>query len=109
MRQYTTPTLPLSAEGVDITGADNIWVTFSDKPHNMVVTKSQEDFDEIEFDGDDTNISVTLTQEETGSFLANSKVDVEINWMIGGMRYATEIRTINVKENLLKRVLPRGG
>lgn len=109
MRQFTTPTLPLSAEGIDISEADYIWVTFSDKNRNQVVTKNREDFDEIEYDGANTNISITLTQEETGSFIVNSKVDVEINWMIGEKRYATEIKTISVKENLLNQVMPTEG
>ncbi len=107
MRQYTTPTLPLMAEGVDITGADHIWVTFSDKSRNQTITKDRSDFNEIVYDGTDTNISVTLTQEETGSFIVNAKVDVEINWMRGNKRYATEIKTVNVKENLLKKVMPQ--
>lgn len=106
MRQFTTPTLPLMTEGVDITGADYIWVTFSDKTRNQVVTKDQSDLMNLEFDGENTIFDVRLTQEETGSFIVNAKVDVEVNWMIGSQRLATEIKTLNVKENLLKQVMP---
>lgn len=107
MRQYTTPTLPLMTEGVDITGADYIWVTFSDKNRNQVVTKEQSDLMNLAFDGENTIFDVRLTQEETGSFIVNAKVDVEVNWMVGNERLATEIKTLSVKENLLKQVMPK--
>lgn len=107
MRQFTTPTLPLEAEGVDITGADYVWVTFASKSRNHIITKDKESLI-LEYNGKDTLITVELTQQETGSFLINERVDIEINWMNGTKRGATEIKTINVKENLLNKVMPEG-
>ena len=106
MRRFTTPTLPLTAEGLDLTEMDYVWVSISDKEHGLELLKGQEDFDEMIFDGEDTLVYVTLTQEETGAFIANTKADVQINFMKDKIRDATEIKTICVKENLLKRVMP---
>lgn len=104
MRQYTTPTLPLTVEGVDLTDCDYVWVTLSDKA-GAVVTKENP---EMTLDGEDTEIEITLTQAETGQFAANQRVDVEVNWMKSGVRGATEIAQIMVEENLLKEILPNG-
>ena len=106
MRRFTTPTLPLTAEGLDLTSMDYVWVSISDKEHGIELVKGQEDFSDMIFDGEDTFIYVTLTQEETGAFIANTKAEVEINFMKDKMRDATEIKTICVKDNLLKRVMP---
>lgn len=102
MRQYTTPTISLLVKGVDLTAADDVYVTFSDRTRAIVLTI---DTPTVAASGDDTQVTVTLTQEQTATFIANSLCDVEVNWMDGSTRMATEIAPLNVKENLLKEVL----
>lgn len=103
MRQYTTPTIQLLVKGVDLTAADDVWVTFSDRTRAIVLTL---DSPTVAASGDDTQVSVTLTQAQTAQFIANTLSDVQVNWMVSTARYATDIMSINVYENLLKEILP---
>ena len=100
-RQYTTPQETIRVSGVDLTGA-NIYVTYSDRARaksititNVTVTK----------DGDDSVLTLSLTEEQTGMFEANEKVSVQVNWKATGKRYATEIANVQWNENLIKEVL----
>lgn len=102
MRQYTTPTLTLVVKGQNITDADHVWVTFADKTRSKVLTSDNLEMTLME---DGTQISVELSQEQTSLFTANSKVDIQANWMTGDKRAATNIKTISVTENLLKEIL----
>ena len=102
MRQYTTPTLTLTVEGVDLTAADDVYVTISDRDRDVTVTN---DSPTVTTDGTDSTVEITLTQEETAMFPANERSGIEVNWMKNGARFATEIAYINVRENLLKVVL----
>lgn len=103
MRQYTTPTYELTVKGIDISGADDVWVTFADTPRAIVITK---DSPTVAASGSDTKVTVTLTQAETAKFIEGTISGVQVNWMDGGSRYATDIAPIDVKENLLKEILP---
>lgn len=103
MRQYTTPTISLLVKGVDLTAADDVYVTFSDRTRAISLTI---DTPTVAASGDDTQVTVTLTQEQTAQFVANTLSDVQVNWMVSSARYATEIVSINVYENLLKEILP---
>lgn len=103
MRQYTTPTIQLLVKGVDLTAADDVWVTFADRTRAIVLTL---DSPTVAASGDDTQVSVTLTQAQTAQFIANTLSDVQVNWMVSTARYATDIMSINVYENLLKEILP---
>lgn len=103
MRQYTTPTIQLLVKGVDLTAADDVWVTFADRTRAITLTK---DSPTVAASGSDTSVTVTLTQAETKTFVANTLCDVEVNWMKDNKRFATEIQSLNVKENLLKEILP---
>ena len=102
MRQFTTVTVPLKAKGIDLTSADSVYVTFTDSVRDIVITKSSPT---LEVSGSDTNVTVTLSQTETGKFMANARVDIEINWMKNGLRGATEIGSVTALENLLKEVI----
>lgn len=102
MRQFTTITVPLKAVGVDLTSVDDVYVTFTDPVRGIVITK---DSPTISASGSDTIVTVTLSQAETGQFLPNSRVDIEINWMDSGVRGATDIASVTCFENLLKEVI----
>lgn len=103
MRQYTTPTMQLLVKGVDLTAADDVWVTFADRARAITLTK---DSPTVAASGSDTSVSVTLTQAETAQFIQNTLCDGQVNWMKDGLRYATDIVSISVYENLLKEILP---
>ena len=103
MRQFTTPTIQMTVVGVDLTAADDVWVTFADRPRAIILTL---DSPTVAASGDDTSVSVTLTQAQTAQFIANTLSDCQVNWMKDGLRYATDIVSINVYENLLKEILP---
>ena len=98
-RQYTTPTIQLRIDGHDLTGAD-VYVTFQSK--GQVVTVEDAD---ITACSHGTVIDVKLTQEQTAAFFPGEVVKVQVNWMDGDERYATDVATILWKENLLKEVL----
>lgn len=102
MREFTTPTIPLKVKGVDLTTADAVYVTFTDSVRGIVITK---DSPTLTVSGSDTNVTVTLSQAETGQFGPKSRVDIEVNWMKNGMRGATEIGSVTCFENLLKEVI----
>lgn len=97
--QGTTPTFTFTApEGLDMTQAVNVYVTFED-----LFTKSGDDIEVTEH-----TVAVFLTQEETMQFEKN-KVRVQINWTYheGEKTYraaSTKMR-VNVDENLLKEVV----
>ena len=101
-RQYTTPTVTLTVVGHDLTGADSVRVTFSNKLRNIVLTISNPT---VAASGDDSTVSVHLTQTQTAMFHAGEEVDIQVNWMASGERYATEIASEIWNENLLKEVL----
>lgn len=105
MVNYTTPTISLIVEGVDITQHD-IYVTIEQgktelikKGSDLIVSK----------DGEDTSIILTLTQEESAMFDYNNRAAVQVNWITSqGVRSATEIKTIRVLQNLLDKVVSYG-
>ena len=102
MRQFTDVTIPLKVKSLDLTSADAVYVTFTDCVRNIVITKNSPTLTAI---GSDTEVTVTLSQTETGKFMPNARVDIEVNWMKSGVRGATEIASVTSFENLLKEVL----
>ena len=99
MRRYTTPTVTLTVKGVDLTGMD-VLVTFSQACRTLTVENPS-----MTLDGEDTVISVPLTQVQTGGF-ADGSVEVQVNWLDGyGHRDATTVGTIEVGRNLLAQVV----
>ena len=56
-----------------------------------------------------TELSVSLSQEETGAFLAGRRAEVQVNWIFSdGTRDATNIKQIDVSENLIAEVITYG-
>lgn len=102
MIQYTTPTLHLVVEGIDLTG-QHVYVTLTQYSRKLT-------FDDptVEFDDKDTHIHVALTQEQTGT-LHRGSARVQVNWVDqAGNRDATTIREVSVGENLLAQVVGNG-
>ena len=106
MRRYTTPTLPMTVP-VDLTGAE-IHVTI--KQGARKIQKTGADVVSVyDSESGKTELSVSLTQEETGAFLAEKKAYVQVNWILeNGIRDATNIKQIDVSENLIAEVITYG-
>ena len=106
MRRYTTPTLPMTVP-VDLTGAE-IHVTI--KQGARKIQKTGADIVSVyDSESGKTELSVSLSQEETGAFLAEKKAYVQVNWIFpNGIRDATNIKQIDVSENLIAEVITYG-
>lgn len=101
MRRYTTPTVELAVRGADLTGCE-CWVSIT-QGASRIETQA-----EPELDGEDTTLTVQLTQEQTG-MLRQGSARVQVNWIDeGGHRNATTIREVEVDGNLLDRVVEYG-
>lgn len=109
MINYTTPTIALTVEGVDITSCD---VYVSLEQGSTELTKKGTELTlatETVGHNTNTNISFTLTQKESGSFNYNRPVSLQVNWInSSGVRSATEIKGIPVMKNLLAEVVEYG-
>lgn len=99
MRRYTTPTVTVEVEGVDLT-ASTVLVTFQQRNNRLTVEGPS-----MALQGEDTIISVPLSQLQTGGF-AEGSVEVQVNWLDGyGHRDATTVGAIQVERNLLAEVV----
>ena len=96
----TTPTyrLVLNDNTVDLTLANNVYVTFTGLYHS--ITKTGEDLDVSA-----TEVDVYLNQAETLEF-TEGEIKIQINWTYeDGKRASTVIKKETVGENLESRVL----
>lgn len=109
MINYTTPTITLTVEGVDIS-ANDIYVSL--EQGHIELTKSGSDLivtTDTHGQVTDTVITFTLTQEESATFNFGKSVSVQVNYISAqGVRDATEIKTIGVMRNLLDEVIAYG-
>lgn len=95
MYQYTTPTINISIPSTcSVSDIDDLLVTI--QQGETVITKELND---VTLDADNNQITLTLTQEETGSFAAGI-VDIQAHIKIGEVVYATQIMSTNVHYNL---------
>ena len=98
--QYTTPTFTLTfnEDGLDLTEAINVYVTF--RSGAITRTKSGSDL-EIETQA----ISVFMSQNDTSKFRTGD-VEIQANWTEpNGGRAASEVVNYPISEQLLKRVV----
>ena len=100
----TTPTYIFTLpEDIDLSSADSVYVTFSKKNYETILTKED---NELEIDGN--TVSVFLEQEETLSF-PRGDILVQINWLYTEghttKRACSEIITIPAKRNLIDEVI----
>ena len=95
----TTPTLTLTftEQGLDLTAADQIYVTFEYKGQKL--TKST-----TELTVGEKTISVYFSQAETLAF-PEGYVDIQANWLMNGDRFASEIVRYPFSRQLLNEVL----
>lgn len=96
----TTPTFTLTftEDGLDLTTASNVYVTFEQKDVNF--TKQGADLD-IE----EKTIDVFLSQEETLQFQIGM-VDVQVNWtMANGRRASSDVKQVEISKQLLRQVV----
>jgi hypothetical protein len=97
--RYTTPvfTLTFSERDLDLTQAEEVFVTFRQACKLMTVT------------GDDLTvgektIAVSFTQEETAEF-CEGDVEIQANWVIAGKRAASEVVNYQFTKQLLQEVI----
>lgn len=100
--RYTTPPIGLLVKGFDITQKD-VYVTVEQCNTQVTLSGSQLTMTTTE-DGD-TEITFALTQEQAGSFSVKAPAEIQVNWMDGGTRKATEIAKVRVFNNLLDEVI----
>ena len=109
MINYTTPTISLIVDGVDLSGMD---VYASLEQGSKELTKTGDELIIEPIVGEettDTKITFTLTQEESASFDFGKRVSVQVNWVSSSnVRDATEVKTIPVMRNLLDKVIHYG-
>lgn len=104
MFRGVTPTYTFRApEGLDMTQARKIWVTFSTPDEREILTKTGDDVTVTEH-----TVQVYLTQNETLRF-PTSKVKVQLNWIyqdgLREKRASSNKFTINTENNLKNEVL----
>jgi hypothetical protein len=97
--RYTTPvfTLTFTEKDLDLTQAEEVFVTFRQACKLMTVTGEDLTVGE-------KTIAVSFTQEETAEF-CEGDVEIQANWIIAGKRAASEKVTYQFTDNLLKRVI----
>lgn len=106
MRQYTTPTITLTVEGIDLTGY-GVYVTFQQGQTKLTIEDPTMEAVTVQ-QVTNTVISVPLSQLQTASF-DYGKALVQVNWTDGtGSRNATDIGEIGIGINLLDQVVDNG-
>ena len=98
--RYTTPTFELTftEEGLDLTQAAEVYVTF--QANGCKITKTGEDLEVAA-----KKITVLMSQEETGGF-PEGPVRIQANWLNpDGKRIASAIAVANISAQLLQRVI----
>jgi len=104
MYRLTTPTITFTLPcSVDLTIAEDIYVTFATKQSRKLLEKSGAELEVFEH-----AVGVFLTQEET-QLLTSDTVKVQLNWTYkeGGKtkRACSNIIDISVRENLKKEII----
>ena len=96
----TTPTyiLTFSEQSLDLTEANNVYVTF--RKGAKVLTKTGNDIDVYP-----KRVEIYLNQKETLAF-SQGEVKVQVNWTLAqGRRAASVVKTIDLSEQLLEKVI----
>ena len=107
MTNYTTPSISLEVEGVDLTAQD-VYVTIVQG--SIKLTKSGTALT-ISYDSETekSTIVFTLSQEESAAFAFSRSAQLQVNFInSSGVRDATNIASIDVLKNLLDEVKEYG-
>lgn len=101
MRRYTTPTITLEIEGIDLT---DYYYEVSIRQHCVLVTVTDAD---CEATTDGCTLSFTLSQEDTGKFRYDNKwADIQVRYVdANDVAGATEIKRIPIQTVLKEGVL----
>ena len=99
--KYTSPPNILLVKGVNIVTAD-IYVSIKQGSREITL---HGDSLEVSAAGEDTQIIFYLTQEQTALFNLRGYAKIQVNWILSGHRYATEIKNVTVYDNLLAEVI----
>lgn len=106
MINYTTPTLYATVKGIDLTVGYDVYVSL--EQDRVQLDKSGEDLT-LETQGEDTLISLKLSQMESAAFNFGKRVFVQINAIDeNGNRLATGIKEVPVMRNLLDKEISYG-
>lgn len=97
MRRLSTPTFRVLVHGADLTGCD-VYLTLKQGRKTITVKNPA-----IEIDGTDATLTVTLTQEQTATFMEGRGVEVQVNAVdYNGYRIPTNIITVQFGRNILE-------
>lgn len=101
MTKWSDAELTLTVPEADLSQADEIHVTIAQGDRYAV---------DIEVDPAEVvgqhDLQVRLTQRQTSGFRLNPPTtEIQVNFMVGGIRKATEIVSVPVKDNLLRKVI----
>lgn len=103
MTTFTDVDITIHLKGIDNIGqAEDLHVTF------------RQGTTEVDVSGDRVSvlgpqdISLSLSQRETGRFVPDAAVKVQLNFFLVGKRRASRKKTIDVADNLLRRILGNG-
>ena len=107
MRQFTTVADEVTVEGVDLTSAD-VYVTYVQGKSELTIEKPEVEYTGTEEQVGDSVVKVSLDQLQTGEFKVGM-AKRQVNWVTEEGRWATEVATVQVKENLLKEEKTYGG
>ncbi len=102
MRNYTTPTIALNIPDVALSGM-TVHITFSDMGQNVILDSAPTSITDTD---DGALLTLDLTQAQTALFSPHKKYLVQVNWLDGNKRFATNIVNFQPKANLIKEILP---
>jgi len=104
MYQGTTPTIPLTFKGVDLSEA-RIFLTFRDDKKKSIMTFTSGDDFTVAYDGTDTKGEIRLTQEQTLA-MCQGACDVQARFVFpDGSAGATIETQVFVNPVILKGVI----
>lgn len=105
MIRWSTPTLPVIVEGIDLTSMSRVAVSFAQGCRHAEIYDPPMSYDA---ETDSTTLLPTLTQLQTAGFCAG-RVDVQVNavdWM--GYRVPTDKAVAQIGSNILEGVMKSG-
>lgn len=101
---WTTLPLEMSVTNVDLTTAEEVVVSFRQGQVAQNYRNGDPELS-ISSDGTDSTLVVTLDQRASGAFQAGSTIEAQVNWILDGVRDASDIETTSFEKNLFKKVI----
>lgn len=107
MIAWTTPTLEILLQGIDLTEHELTVTIAQDSQYGSVRIDIGDP--EVTLEGGSTLVTVTLTQEQTGR-LAQGKARIQVNAIdSSGTRLCSDEAEVTVGRNLLDHAISYGG